>query len=362
MSNKLYEKEFSSNKVKLSKTSDYFIIKDIILNNSADSLNFLFDTGANITVIDKEIVDKANFKTVGFKKTVDVSNKINFNKIVNIKSLKIGNIQLSNIKAVVMDLKNSLECDSFQGIIGTDLSRNFVWFLDKNKGYAIMNPSDSLKKQYSKSVPLLLRHQLPYITAGVSGKQITFLFDTGAIEISLNTKDTLLINNTKKINYDSFWKSPNSSKPTSKEIKLLKNNIIELPDSNIKLNTDLTFQENGKRLWGNRAFYKIPFILDFKNKYILFHESLEEILSSPENTTLFFSISYNKVIIKSILKESSVFKKGLRVGDIVVAVNNTDIGMMGQNLCNVVDSLNKTRSEIKTITVSRKNGIVTFSL
>ena len=97
---------------------DGYIFIDIIQNNK--TYNFLFDSGADATVIDKSIIKEFDIKSAIKSK---VSGPIIENQNVNtvlISSLHISETEFVNTGAIVIDLNFSKSkfCKKFDGVIG----------------------------------------------------------------------------------------------------------------------------------------------------------------------------------------------------------------------------------------------------
>ena len=100
---------------------DGYIFLDII--QSDKKYNFLFDTGAEATAIDKSIIEEFEFKPHA---TSSVSGPVITNGDVNtivLSSITISDVEFINIGAVPMDFEFSKTkfCDKVDGIIGSTL-------------------------------------------------------------------------------------------------------------------------------------------------------------------------------------------------------------------------------------------------
>jgi hypothetical protein len=96
--------------------------------NDADSLKFLFDTGAGGSVINQQSIGKVNLKIDG--ETLNVgSNGSNNVGVSSNNSIKIGNITFQHAALTLIPY----ETTAFDGVFGTDLMRNYIIEIDYHK-------------------------------------------------------------------------------------------------------------------------------------------------------------------------------------------------------------------------------------
>ncbi|MEQ8704983.1 MAG: retropepsin-like aspartic protease [Phaeodactylibacter sp.] len=107
---------------------------ELRLNEKADPLNFLFDTGAGITAIDSavstalglEITDEISIGTAGksIRSGISANNRVRIGTQVTLDSVEIAIMDLSHLSQY---FKNQID-----GIIGSDLLQNFVTETDND--------------------------------------------------------------------------------------------------------------------------------------------------------------------------------------------------------------------------------------
>jgi len=119
----------------------FFYYKDLIilkLKIDEKEHNFIFDTGNDLTSIDKSLIPKINIKSNNVKgKVVDAKNIKSRNKFISIDNIRIGKIKFSNIGAMVFDHSpfNQFFANKFKisGVIGSNLMRKVIWQIDYEK-------------------------------------------------------------------------------------------------------------------------------------------------------------------------------------------------------------------------------------
>ncbi len=107
---------------------DNYIFVEITVNNQNKPLNFWFDTGAGITVINTDVAKQLSIDITGESK-INTSGKSLVSKESNLNELKIGeNLILENITLVLMDLSHLTKYlnTNVDGVIGYDLLEKFI--------------------------------------------------------------------------------------------------------------------------------------------------------------------------------------------------------------------------------------------
>ncbi len=104
------------------------------INGSEREYNFLVDTGAFITVINKRIADSMGLKKAAEDIVDDAAgNSRNIDGVV-LNSLKIGDIEVQNCGALAADFGNIESFGiKFDGVIGTNFLRFFIVDIDYEK-------------------------------------------------------------------------------------------------------------------------------------------------------------------------------------------------------------------------------------
>lgn len=152
--------------------------------NSTDSLKFLFDTGADGSVINKDSKRTFNLKIDG-KSLNRGSNGTNDVEVAIDNTIRFGDIERTKISFTLI----SFGTDSFDGIIGTDLMKGYIVELDYNTNELKFYKENDPEMTYSgyEKTKLHLIDNYPavenkMIVDGVEYKGL-FGIDTGADDI-----------------------------------------------------------------------------------------------------------------------------------------------------------------------------------
>lgn len=161
-----------------------YIFIDIIQNGN--TFNFMFDTGAEATVVDRSILEQFDYQ--GFSETSLDGPLVEDQDVqtIIIKDIKLSKITYSEIGAISIDMDFFKEkfCAKVHGIIGNNLMKKSKWQIDyKNE---IIRLSNDISKFHLKNPKYVLETKLPSkgfgtetIDITIDGLTIPFDFDTG---------------------------------------------------------------------------------------------------------------------------------------------------------------------------------------
>lgn len=156
---------------------------DISTNNT--KLNFIFDTGANFSVIKKSMVEKLNFQYIkaNFYATAATGKKVNCD-IAIAKKIVIGNITLKNVVFLVLEDKDFSfpQINYFpNGAIGFPVieALDEIRINKKNEIFVPQKPIAYTSNNFA------LNELMPIIACEYKGDLLRFNFDTGASRTSL---------------------------------------------------------------------------------------------------------------------------------------------------------------------------------
>lgn len=110
------------------KILNHLIFINLQINENKDTLNFLFDTGAGVTVIDSEVAERLSLIRTG-QARIRTSGKTLLSQESVSNSISIGtDVSLDSISLVIMDISHISDLFKYQvdGVIGFDLLRKYV--------------------------------------------------------------------------------------------------------------------------------------------------------------------------------------------------------------------------------------------
>jgi predicted aspartyl protease len=319
-----------------------YIFIDIIQNDK--KYNFLFDTGAEATLIDKSIINEFEFEPFS---TSNISGPLIKNgsvSTITLSAIKVSDIEFLDIGAAAFDLLvfKSKFCEKLDGIIGSTLLKKAKWQIDyKNK---VIRLSNNISNLISEKPKYELTTNIPEkgwgtetIELNIDGYTSQFNFDTGngrsKIVSQPNKIKDFTANNDRPIIEYGFKKSSTDYKFITKNISL----------GNIKLNNQTLSLENevgNMQLLGNRFFENFILTIDWE-KHQIYLDPTNEIQSDQIiGFELNFKANFesNKIEIATGLKSFTKEHK-IEEGALLLKVNETDISNFShQEFCDFWNS------------------------
>jgi predicted aspartyl protease len=329
----LAEGSLSNNKIGESRVPFHFQNNMIFLkariNDSEQEYNFLVDTGAFMTVINKKIADSLGLAKEAEKVVNDEMSNSRSVDVVVLKSLKIGEIAMENCGALAIDF-GYLESFGikFDGVIGTNFLRFFLVDIDYEKEMLTLATEQSFLKKLNAGKGLAFTyvdHDFRTKLKLADGNRMDALIDTGNLGdfLTLPVKDLEqfkpylncpLIRSHGIITMGGFGGS-SAMLSRLKEIQIGTNRITNLPVAFI--NSDHINIPNGFL-----AHFNV--IINYPKKKIFFIRNE----SKPFQTNM-ASFGFvpqfdanGKLYIVGIWEGSPAEKNGLKVGDQIIRETN----------------------------------------
>ena len=245
--------------------------------NKTDSLRFLFDTGANGSVINQESTRKVKLKIDG--KSINTgSNGTNEVEESSNNEMILGTIHKKDILFTIIPF----ESDEFDGIIGTDIMREHIIEIDYHKqiinfyekndknidynGYTKLKMSSDIYPTYIKSTLL------------IKGKKYKGLFglDTGADDVltltSRFSRNNNFANKMRRIGSDGFigsdgleYEMPIFLCP---EIEFVKKYFYNIPTALSNATEGIDASDKLAGFYGNAFLKKFNIILNYNSNFI----------------------------------------------------------------------------------------------
>jgi hypothetical protein len=317
---------------------DGYIFLDIIQNNK--TYNFLFDTGAEVTAIEKSIINEFEFIPHG---TSTVSGPVITDGDVNtviIPRIIVSDVEFINTGAVPFDFGFAKKkfCDKVDGIIGSNLLKKAKWQIDYKK--KVIRLSNDIEKLISEIPKYTLTIKLPIkgwgtetVEIDIDGYISEFDFDTGNGREKMVLKATsiknFIGNNKHTIIQYGFSKS-------ALDYRFIANNVtigdLQLNNQNISLQREV----KNLQLLGNRFFENYIVTIDWE-KHQLFLEPTKDIISDELiDFELNFKANFetNKIEVATGLK-SYIKDHKISEGAILIKVRESDVSNLShQEFCN----------------------------
>ena len=318
---------------------NYIILENVRINNSLNAKNAIFDTGSNGTVIDNSVVDELNLKTIKKVRLIDITGKKTKVPCVKIDSMNISGAVFRNIYAIVADL-SLYDCENVKVILGNNILKTGTWKIDLfEHKITLFNTKTNIDFSGFHKIPFSYRLNLIKLQFDYSGKKLkNILFDTGNPSILILSQGDKLTEHLKpEYSYELFYQSLNKMHPEKVRRDYYFSNIILY---SLELDSVLT-KYSRKRSIGLGLFKNNTIIIDYSHKLIGIKEPF--ILKKPtfKNVGITFkSYDNNDIVISSLRLNSPADKIGVKVGEKVQKINNTEISEFSLTECELIDSLN----------------------
>lgn len=146
---------------------------------NGQSGNYILDTGASHLFINQDLVNEKTVQAYGVGEQVSVQSGL-------VKRFEIGPISFSNQPIYKMDMRHleAVKGCRIDGIIGTDLLKQFILFVDYENGKVELTPAGK-SPIYSnltalRTHPFKMQGHFPMLSISVNEVDYDFALDTGA--------------------------------------------------------------------------------------------------------------------------------------------------------------------------------------
>jgi hypothetical protein len=149
----------------------------VIINH--DTIDFVFDTGGNVSVITESLAIKYGIKTVGNKVKIAGATGFKIDASIGLINLKLGNIEVKNSYILIFpdtSLSFAKGVYKIRGVIGFPIIYNLQEFIVK-EGKMLIVPK---RPEILNNRNLALDNSYPVIMVTYKGDTLPFHFDSGA--------------------------------------------------------------------------------------------------------------------------------------------------------------------------------------
>lgn len=320
-----------------------FIVVQVIINNSLP-LKFIFDTGAEHTILSKNIL--AGMLGLTYDRPIRLIgadlNQVLVAHVSNNVHLKLGDAVAPSQNILILS-DDYFKIDEYvgveiHGIVGADLFRNLVLKIDFKRNSIFIQRSSSFRapKRKWKNIPVSIEKNKPYVLAqvilGDKKTKLKLLIDTGAsLSLLLHTNSSPEIRLPENIIQGSLGRGLGGilkgyiGRVNQLALgELFFNNVItNYQDISDAINPESISQRNG--ILGNTLISRFNIIIDYPKEklYLLPHRrynkgfkydrsGLELIVSGKKLKT---------VTVYNLIKGSPAAEAGFQSGDIILSVN-----------------------------------------
>lgn len=330
-----------------------YVLINLRVNDSKDTLNFYFDTGATSTLIDSTTAINCGLKP-NYEQNVSGAGGSKTYKIALSQTIVISDkVKIANTHVILDNLSRLQKSlgKKFDGIIGYSILKDYKTRIDfDNKVIELYsfdadidtNGYETLDFVFAKNIPI---PQFPISIELKNGKQFsdTILFDSGAgLSLLVNTpykiKNKLINIVGKSITRKSENLSSESllQEATIKSLQIGKFKFGEMPITFSSDQLGVSSYEGYLGILGNEIISRFNFISDYQNKKLYLKPGLRYKNDFEfEVSGVRLELDNKTVIVSSIIRESEAYLKGLRENHIIISINDittTDIEVYRQLL------------------------------
>ena len=316
------------------------ILLKVKVNDIVGNRTFLFDTGATSDLLDTSTANKLGLKPnykqdvagAGGSKSYDIilSQKLTLNSQISIDETHLVLADLSKIK-------ERLERD-FDGIIGYSLLKKYITKIDyEHQKILLFDKIGQIDLSGYKSIPFTFDNGIPIPQFDINiklknGQSFTdkILFDSGAgltllINTPYNNKNEISKNAGKSL-IESFENLHGKSVSESIAIKSMQINDFNFGEMIVSIAHDkagVSSYKNYLGILGADIISKFDVVLDYSTStlYLKPNKTFDQPFEFPLSG-IKLKKRDNKIIVNRVQKTSSAYKKGIRKGDELIAINN----------------------------------------
>lgn len=322
--------------------------------------DYVFDTGGYNDITD-DIQNKNNFRVISTE-TVGSANKLKAKvNIVQVDSLAIGDLQITNLAALQMNFSNSPSMCGINGaLIGASIIKNFCWQIDfLGKKLVVTDDLSELSLPANAvKVPVSFNNRLmPFIEAELNGKKEKLMFDMGSSTLLSLTGSTAkkYVNGKNSIGlYGGVAEGGNGIVKTP--VRVFQANSFNIGNGISYTNKPVVFTDlSNENLIGNPIIRDFIVTLNFKdNELYLAPAEHQKGLNGWLSFGLKIEYTNNTASITSIYEGLAAEKAGLKIGDEVMAIDNTVLDC--KQYCDCRTAIDKALQEKMYVTLKIKAG------
>ncbi|MFP4621136.1 MAG: retropepsin-like aspartic protease [Bacteroidales bacterium] len=325
------------------------IILPVMINGKIRQ--FIFDTGAP-TIISESLQKEMQYETLGEGLISDVHQNEDRGTFVKVESLSLGDVEFSNIPALVSDMSNlPWNCFQVDGFIGSNLLRNSVVQINADEQeFILASDTRKFKNLGKENLMRLDRQSSPYIKFGIAGERNRYvLFDTGSedfVNISLEYFETLKKHRCAfNIEKEGYGNGIMGLFGTGREGKVYRLKMDSLRFDQTTITEPVVEVTNTSDKLGAELLKYGIVTLDYPNKKFYFYSENETL---PFKEKRHSELGFRPVILEDTLRVGLVWEHslvdslGLEAGDEIIQINDYQFrDSLKSSFCNLLlnDSL-----------------------
>lgn len=337
-----------------------------------ETYRFLLDTGAP-NVISKELSEKLSLKKSRSIKTIDSQGNSSVLDYVKVHKISIKSADFMNTIAAVADLKqaDAIACLNIDGLIGANLMRKAYWQIDsRNNVVRIASAKGQLRiSEDSYVIPFATEVTgTPLIHLKIGQTDVRRLkMDTGSVGF-LST-DSEYHNELKTNGYilaerSSYGISSVGLFGTSEKDTIRQVLLKDFSMGNLTLNEQIIdFKRSKSSLLGMSFLRNYLVTINWKNNTLFLSPQGEFQNSFAESFGISLFKKGEKMVVSLIADGSSAQQAGIKVGDVVLKVNDVDVAHTTlEEYCRVIKLVRVKEVEVLQIVLERDGRENEYSL
>lgn len=349
------------------------IFLKVNINQSQKTYKFLLDTGAPTAISQHVFQDiQANIQD-----TIIINSANNYQdsvKVINVKNMKIGELQFQNIKTLVTSFNRGswLRCLNFDGVIGANLMSLAIWQFDweqqKIRITDKIKKLDKFNKNQYTNIKLWGWQKSPLLQIGINQNEIveTILFDTGFngfFQWSKNTfqlaKDSSVIKESDILKGEGRKSEDFLGKDSIQKRYTVKLANLRLAQEEFRDVIADVGNNKGSLLGSNLLKYYITTI-DFKKQRFYISKE-KEIKEKSKLRNFGFHTHINKktdIYISFLYTNSLAKKRGLSLGNKILQIENLNLrDISPEKSCETYTKMRKILGEKEEIKITFLNNL-----
>jgi predicted aspartyl protease len=308
----------------------------VYINNVA--YNFLFDTGAGLTVLSNEITHHSDkIGNIFITGSSDSSNLF-------LENFTIGHTEFRNIKCVYLDLNQFTKqtCVKIDGIIGANILNLLNWNMNTQSGRLYWSRTPFKEEAISTKLRLEHYRLLPITKVTYGNISFYVLIDTGFNGfLELNEQTIKQSSKYKKVNkivgQGKRFITVNGISKGKQTLVIVDTLFI----GNKFITSIPTYVTQDKPKLGSALLRSFNVIYNFSDSIIFLtpndFQGEKDLVRFGLNIEL---NEMNEILVAFVWENTNAYKKGIRVGQRIVKINNTDTENINPNdFCTLMTTL-----------------------
>ncbi len=335
------------------------ILLHIGVNGSPQKYEFIFDSGAGITVISQTLADNLGLKTVNTIPVKDGQGTTVQKKLVIIPELDLNGLKFYNVGAVVSDFgpNSAINCLGKDGIIGVNVISKCNWTVDFP--LQTLTATDTALNFPKDAISIPFYFNIPHINVNVNGTLVKGVFvDLGSNE-SFTLQQSVLTSNPGLFPGNAMCRQTGYSAEGFNGAGL--NTIWYTNHDSLNINgqnfypVQTTIMNSPMNRIGNKFWEQYLMGIDYKSHEILLSRNKSPVADTTLKGMGFaMSKTDSGYVISAVFDNSPATDKGLKINDLVTEIDGRPMAQKFSSYCQFIMWVKTNLPELQTITIKIK--------